>query len=309
LIEYIDFVKKKYGEYDTRVLSSTFDLVSAYHMSRDQTKADSVLEMAEKLQAQIPLEDDPHLAISLRTIGSMKVRSGDTNEGISTLKSTLEMERRLYGDKHIHISLTLHNLVGALVSSNQWEEAQSYLDELIAMQSEFFPDGHLDVAVSLEQQAEVFLRLGSLEKAEEAGIRALAMTKEFLGANESFLVAKAHNTLGHILQEKGDYSSSESHYLDSIDYLKRQFGPQFPTTIQRRRDLALLYARQGQFERAESILKPDYEYLLESRGNKNSYTELERKGLVKLYEMWEKPSLVALYPKPEGLSSDARRPH
>ena len=309
LLEYKDLIKEKYGEKNFSYLSYTYDLASNYHLRREQAKSDSVLLVAEKLQGQIPLEDDPHFARSLRSVGRMKAGSGDEDGAFETFKMAYDMEKRLYGDKSVDLSMTITNFVGFLIEWDRYEEAEPYLQELADMHRDFFPEGHRDVAVAHVHEAEVYLELGKLDLAEEAALKAVDMFEKLLGEREVYLLGWANNVLGHVLQGKEEFQMAENKFKKAIGYYVRLFGPNFVVALERRQDLALLYAATNRFSEAEAILLNDYLHMLEKRGAVDSYTEIGRRQLVKMYEMWDKPEEIAKYPQPKEYDPNQKKPH
>ena len=300
LEELLALSRRDHDEKHGTVLALLFNIASTYHFLGDSVKSDSLTQIAQNLLPEAILEDDPNLAIALRSAGKIQGGKGEYKEALKTYKKTLAMERRLYGERDPEITFTLSHMSQVYIELDSLEQATRTLQQAIEMQNFYFPDGHRDLGSSYMMLAEVLQRDEStLEEAEVYARDGIDVYKKVLGKNETYMIGYGHNTLGHILQKKGLLTEAEDEFRTAIEYYETLFGSTFPTTIERRQDLAMVLVDQNRYDEAEIILKPDYEYFLEKRGPLDKYTEPARRRLEILYQRWGKMELAAQYPKPQ----------
>jgi len=305
LYELIEIDRNDLGETHGKVIANLFNLSSNYHFQRKKVQADSLQEIAHRLLSQSDPEDEPGLALALRSAGKMQWGNRQYIEAHETFKRTAAMEKRLYGERNPELSYTLSHMAQNLVDMGDFVGAEKTVKENIELQEYYFPEGHRDLGTSYMQLSEIYLfdesRLADAEMFARKGIE---MYEKVLDGGESYMIGFGQNTLGRVLQKQKRYKEAEVEYRNSIHYYESLFGSSFPTTIERRQDLAMLLVETGEFDEAESILKPDYEYLLRKRGPIDNYTEPVRRRLEILYNQWGKPELAARYPKPKNASDE-----
>lgn len=299
LEELLELDRRDFGENHSSVISTLFNLANQYHFKGNEVASDSLSDLAHSILESIVPEDDPSLALALRSAGKIQWGKGELADALKTFKQTLAMERRLHGERNPEMTFTLSHMSQTYIDLDSLEQAKATLEKAIELQNYYFPEGHRDLGSSYMMLADVLSRdKTSLDQAEVYARDGIDVYKKVLGGNETYMIGYGHNTLGHILQRKGLLVEAEDEFRSAIDYYENLFGSTFPTTIERRQDLAMVLVDQKRFEEAEIILKPDYEYFLEKRGPLDNYTEPARHRMEQLYKRWGKPELAAKYPKP-----------
>ena len=302
LHELLELNRRDFGETHSSVIATLFNLSNAYHFQGKSEKSDSLSSLAQNLLNSAVPEDNPALASALRSAGNMQMGSGQFSDALETCKKALAMERRLYGERDPEISITLSSISQIYIKMDSLDQAKNTLLKTIELQDYYFPEGHRDLGSSYMMLAQVLSENPStLDEAEVYARDGIEVYKKVLGDDEAYMVGFGYHTLGHVLEKKSLFKEAELIFAQSVEVYQGIFGPSFPTTIEVRQDLAMMHLEQNDFKQAEIILKPDYIYLLEKRGELDKYTESARDRLETLYKRWGKEGLAAKYPKPKNV--------
>ena len=146
-----------------------------------------------------------------------------------------------------------------LIDGRQFKDAVEKAERALELRRQHFGERHPDVAQSLEQLGILAYQLGAYDRAETLVDQALAMREATLGPDHA-LVAESLSDLASILLVKADFVRPEPLFQRALVIYENAYADatgDAATNMQLRtadvlNNLALLYDRRGNYERAES---------------------------------------------------------
>jgi CHAT domain-containing protein/tetratricopeptide (TPR) repeat protein len=106
-----------------------------------------------------------------------------------------------------------------------------------------------DLASLYNNQAMLYMAMGKDDKVEGLFKKSIAMFKESLGA-EGQPSAKVMNNLGNYYRTKGKFGDADKMLQQSKNIYERVLGPNHPLFVQTQEDIAILYWKQKQNDKA-----------------------------------------------------------
>ncbi|GAB5535983.1 MAG: hypothetical protein Rubg2KO_22320 [Rubricoccaceae bacterium] len=291
--EVLERRRAHYGETHPHLIRPLYRLGLIRHIAGRSEAADSLFGEWEALLGRLPEEDNPLLSEGLSGYSDLLFTQRRYEEAEPYIRRALAMDRRLYGDQSAAVGYDLNRLAEIFNMTGRSEEAEGAARESVEIHRRLYPDGHRELGASLQSLGEAAQQQGRYTEADTLFREDLAIRRRVYG-DDHFSTARSLLLLGRLSHEQGNLSDAEDFFRASVDIFTARFGPTFLTAIQHRQELADVLIDMGRFREAEQMLLSDYA-TVEGRGPEARIVRDVRRGLVRLYEAWERPAEAERY--------------
>ncbi len=236
-------------------------------------------EAIEALERAIELMDgspeyDRGRGVTYNVLGMAQQRAGDREAAEASFRTSIELHRRNLGDRHPTLANTLQNLSVLLRNLGEYDEAEALVRESLAIREAVYGDGG-QVELSLNTLGNLYRDTGRTEEAIQVLSDLLERRIARTGPN-STQVAVARNNLARALQNRGDWTEAEAHYLAGIEIFEEAGLTGTPGYLTFRTNLGRLYLESGDLDRAREILEETLAAREEVLGPDHPDTEVTR---------------------------------
>lgn len=195
----------------------------------------------------------PDTLISLNNVAFLYDRLGKTEDAEQSYRQALDIARRVLGEEHPDTLMVVRNLGALLRDKGDLSESETLLRQAHAIQLRVLGEGHPS---TLQASASLGMTLERLERYAEAETffrRAVELGPEAFSAGSLTLgIMKAR--YGHLLLLLEKAAAAETMLLDAEGTLTAAVDEgtkaAAPLLAQTRQDLAIIYERLGEPERA-----------------------------------------------------------
>ncbi len=212
------------------------------------------------LAASIPGDDpdDPELALeiasSLVDLGSMELRSANTDAAIAAFERAARLRERFAPND---LALQLQRYVdssAALVRAGRFDDGERLLDRGIGAARDAGSAGGEALAQLLGSRAELRMEQRRHAEALEASSEALAIARTLPRRNDSALVDYLRQHAS-ILVNNDAFDAAEAHFQEALQLQRRHFGESGSQYANLINDLGVLYVQRGRYADAIPLLE------------------------------------------------------
>ncbi len=288
----LDIRRQAHGDESYEVASSRNQLAIVLMEMGDFESAEPLfLEALATLRGLFGAE---HLKVakSLSYLASLRRKKGELESAAETLRQVLAIRRPLLDSRHPLIGETRNNLSGVLFDLGRYDEAEALSREALESALAVLGEEHRDTAVCLNNLAKVLYRKGAYEEAEPLMRRSLEIVRKVL--------PPGHPGVAHILQHLGglrlalgDPEEAEPLLRQALELRRKGLPPGHPLTAESETVLGGFLAARGRYAEAESLLVAGHAALTAGLGDDHPKTQASVRGLVRLYDAWDKPERAA----------------
>ncbi len=211
-------------------------------------------EEAVRLRRAAPGSDDPLLAESLHSLGTVLRKMGDLAAAEPHVREAVAIQRRAFHGDDPELARGINNLAALLSAKHELAEAERLFREALAMKLRLYHGDRDDVAMGLHNLAEVVAQKGDLAAAEPLYREALAMRRRLVGQAPDPGVALTLNNLAALRQDRNDLAEAERLYRQALAMRQRLYGPgpEVATTLN---NLAQVREARGDPAEAEALYR------------------------------------------------------
>lgn len=249
--ESVHLAREKLGN-STELASACHYLGATYARLGDYAKSKSLLE--ESLRLRRSLLGNKHLEVaqSLNQVATLLELLGEFGEAETLYRESLEMRLEMLGNTHILVAELFSNLAGNLMEQYRLDEAEEAIGRAIDVRTKLLGSQHPMVVDSIQELGVIYQRQGQMAKAEEVYRRVLRDRLDFLPENH-YLIALSQSSLAAVMLRRGSLGTeTEELFLASLEIYKKNFDEDHRFISDVLYDLAMLYQRKGQLDKAES---------------------------------------------------------
>jgi tetratricopeptide (TPR) repeat protein len=187
----------------------------------------------------------PEEAALHQAIGDMQVLLGDYRGALKSYETAAALTEAS------NLSMLEYKLGGVYSRLSQWELAESHFTAALNTQEEESPAG--ERARILAELSLVAHHRGDFERAQELAGQSLALAES---AGDTLALAQAHNILGMLASDTGDFALARQHLERSLSLSTISSKADDPTPrIAALNNLALVYKASGDWEHALELTK------------------------------------------------------
>ena len=245
-------------------------------------RAEPLVREALKTRIELLPGDDPLVAESRETLGSLLRDRGELEDAEPLLRQALEERIRIFGGEHLAVARSSHSLAKLLQEQARYDEAKELYGDALRIHERAGGDAikrsmmQIDLAGLLNETGE--------EEAAEASTReVLRIRKQALGDDHA-LVAEALNDLGVFYGIRGDFESAEPLLRQGLEIRKRVLGEQHPSVAEGMNNLGMLLKHKGELDEAEALYRSALVILRDRLGSEHPRVAIQRHNLARLLQ-------------------------
>ena len=193
-------------------------------------------------------DDDPEMASTLYSLGSLYRRQGELGEAESLMRQALAVYETAYGSDDTRVATVKNSLGRLLYLQGRPVAARKLYEEALEAQRRLLGDDHVRVAVNRRLLAELLLDEGETAAAGELLEAALEILRR-AGADDSG-IARTECLQGSYLAATGRYEEAEALLLESYQRLRDLEGEDDDRTRDAARRTVELYEAWGRNDAA-----------------------------------------------------------
>jgi tetratricopeptide (TPR) repeat protein len=270
------------------------DLGDIMVQSGRRSEAEPLYVEALAMRRSLLGPDHPETIITVNNLGVLRFFNGDFPGAESDLRQVLANWRRTLGDEHPNTLMATNNLAAILRDEGKYHEAEPMMRELLATRRRVLGTAHRDVAQSLQNLGLLLRSTGRTAEAEAALREAVAIDRQVLPSGNP-TTAIILTDLGAVLNERGRAKEAEPLLREAVATWTEK-GPTSLNAARAQRELGVSLTRHGKYVEAERSLLAGYAIT----SPRKDYWGVKRtgeilRGLVGLYEAWDKPLQEAKY--------------
>jgi serine/threonine-protein kinase len=197
-------------------------------------------------------EDHPETASVMALVAQALVAQGSYDEATDLLRRALATHERAYGPIHPRVAIALNELASVALRRGDYDEAQRDFERSLAIQRAVYPGGHQRVGITLSNLASVHLARKDFARAETLFREAVDILVRAVGEDDTN-TGIAHIKLGRALVRQARYADAEPTIVAGYTTLKKHMSPTVTWLQSAREDLAVVYDRLGQPDKARAF--------------------------------------------------------
>jgi tetratricopeptide (TPR) repeat protein len=186
-------IEEKYGKPESIDLAELINNQGLMFEDVGEKKEDEeMIEEARKclfrgweMRRHVTGEESPETAESLNNLGMhLLFNARNTDEpdlALSTLRKSLTMTQKVYGDNHPETAVSHGTLALALLLHHDLDEAEKEIQIAIPMTTRFLGDKHPDLAYELTTYGHILQEQSHFDEAEKKFLEALAINEQVFG--------------------------------------------------------------------------------------------------------------------------------
>jgi tetratricopeptide (TPR) repeat protein/tRNA A-37 threonylcarbamoyl transferase component Bud32 len=284
-------------------LGSASDLAEAYRMAGLLPEAIALHEATlTVLEAKLGL-GHPATLLSRKNLAAAYAQSSRVSEAIELFKATLALREAKLGPEHHDVLTSRNDLAEVYLIAGRIALATELLEANLASSEKVLGPDHPDTLRSRSTLADAYAAAGSLAEADQVLQELVARRRQIVGP-ASPLLANDLAQLGRNLLDQGRPSEAEPLFRECLAIVEKAT----PDVWFRYDALALLgwsILDQDRYADAEPALVDGYEGLLARQARiplpQRSHLREAAEHLVRLYEVWNKPSEAAEWKAKVGM--------
>lgn len=274
-LEAMSIRKKVAGENDESYTTCLNGLAALYHTMGQYAKSEPLYIKTNEIRKNLFGEENPLYATSLNNLATLYFEMGQYEKSEALYLKANAIQKKVSGEISENYALGLNNIASLWQQSKQFKKAETAFIQAADIRKKILGPEHADYATSLNNLATLYADQQLLTKAEPLLFQATEIWRKTAGAS-SALYATGLNNLGGLYRKLGkEPQKAETYYLDALKIRKQVLGEFHPYYGDTQNDLALLYAQNKQFEKAEPLILSSSAILL--RNIASAFTILSEK--------------------------------
>jgi tetratricopeptide (TPR) repeat protein len=242
---------------ESLAMAAALDLVVEALNTAGKAGDPATREMAERalaLKESHPEAGDLSLAVSLRNLGILFLKTGAYAESRPPLDRALAIREAALGAEHPDVAQSLGDLGSLLRSMGDYPAAKRLMERALGTRERAFGPEHPDVALGLTALGTMYWGAGDYAEARRYLERALVVYEKTRGP-EHPMVAQVINNLAIVLGETGDLASARPYFERGLAIREKMLGPDHPDVGQSVNNLGVLSMHMQDYERARPLFE------------------------------------------------------
>lgn len=210
-------------------------------------------------------------------------RNGDLAQALTLAQDLLPRQIKVYGNEDQNVINVRHNMADILLSKGENEEACKQLQEVLSLYERILPADHIHILICLNDLAIAMTYCGEMELGKETLQRALAAHERTSTINTES-GARVLANLAHVFKLKQAWADALSYLKRTHVVRKNVLGTDHPDTLETLSNIAELYNRLGEREKAERKYRDVLAQAEQALGTMHEVTLVIVSGLAELLE-------------------------
>ncbi|MGD2184232.1 tetratricopeptide repeat protein [Lusitaniella coriacea] len=234
------------------------------------TNAIPLAHSAVKIHEKVLGSEHPKTATSLNNLALLYLAHGQYKESEILFQRALEIREKRLKPDHPQIAATVNNLGTAYRAQAKYRQAGHLFKRALELRQEILKAEHPAILQSLTDLARLYQDRGNYPSAtllyakDARGKLDILLESESdpddsvpdeLMLSDELMVAEIYNNLGLLQKAEGHELAAETHFRSAILVQKNVVGFKHPNFATSLHNLAELFSRQGDYLKAEFILR------------------------------------------------------
>lgn len=249
--ERLDAAEKQFGMASTNAAELLSQLASCYSDLGEDTRAVDLDRRALSIRRAVfgPTHED--IAQNLGDLAIDYWDLGDNSRAEALFLESLSIAERVLGTNHFRVATAINNLADFYREQDRFPEALPLCQCALEIRRRVLGPQHPDVADSLATLAQIRLGVGMEPEALEAAQQSLAISERVLGPTHP-VIADGLRAKGDALTALGRFADALAAYQRGLAVDERAYGVEESAIMEDLRQIAILFARQSQWEQGLS---------------------------------------------------------
>jgi CHAT domain-containing protein len=250
----LELRKAASGERSREYIQALLSLAMVYQAKRSEELAGPLVEKAKRLGQLLDENKTPETAPELR---AEAIRLGDAGRYADAEKmyqKLLELDRRVGGERDSDYQSDLWRLAALYESWRNYAKAAETYERALETARQTRGEDSTTYRSLVQRMAALYMEKGDDDKAEKAYKRLAELYQKSEG-DKGFNYGYALERQAQILLARGDLAGAAGILEKALPILRSSLGGSVPLFTARLFDLASIYERLGQAERAEPLMR------------------------------------------------------
>ncbi len=212
-------------------------------------------------------------------------------------RQTLAVCRTKYGPEHDMTLTAAANLATTLNALHELSEAHELMVETLAIRERVLGAEHPNTVTLMSNLASLELDLGNSDAAEKLQLRILEIRKRRLAPDHTDTLITLNNIAG-LYGKLGRHEEAAVYYEAAVEGANRALRPDHWISALFSANFARTLAKLEKFAESETRQLAARQVLVAKLGPQHAYSEVSRKYLIELYDLWKKPAEAARWRDP-----------
>jgi eukaryotic-like serine/threonine-protein kinase len=290
----LELKRQVLGGEHPETLATQNNLGLLYWNEGKYAQAEPMYTSALEIRRRVSGPEHPETLTLMNNLATLYYRKGEYEQAQPLLAGVLDARRRVLGEEHPSTLVSMNNLAMAYKVGGKLADAESLFSKALASRRRVLGEEHPDTLVSMNN-------LGTLYATEGRHAQGETLLRPLLEIRRR-VAGKTHpdtlNTmvwLGRIRLHRAEYAGAESLLRDALTGYEASRESWERYTC--RSLLGASLAGQKKYAQAEPLLISGYEGMAQRiaaiPGDRRADVEEGGKRIVRLYEVWGKPSKAA----------------
>ncbi|MEO5878928.1 MAG: CHAT domain-containing tetratricopeptide repeat protein [Candidatus Eisenbacteria bacterium] len=243
-----------------------------------------VFERTLAIREKVLGSESPAVASTLNPYGFLLQQLGDYTGARAVYERSLAIRQKTRGADHPDVARSMATLSSLMITIGDWAGARPLLERQLAIQQKAFGSVNLAVINTLYQLGSVYSELGDTTAARERVVRADSLRRLYQHELDPKSAESAVNS--HIAAN--DLEGARQTAERSVASMEKEFGSESLRLLRALEQLAAVYRRSGDRQRAGKVLERARDIAERAYGSRDpNFARVESKRAVVLAELGE----------------------
>lgn len=201
-------------------------------------------------------EGEVILSESLTALADAQQYSGRYETAEALNRRALELDRKLHGNAHPRVAEDLANIGTTEATLGHYPEAEGLYRQAAGILEGWYGADHPETVQAKSFIALMAMQDGKEEEAEKLLKNVLPMQERAYGTSINPNIALTYDMLGKLAVKKGNLVEAEADFSRSAEITDKLFGESDYKTAICENNLANVLVKEGQYARAEKVVRP-----------------------------------------------------
>lgn len=254
--------EKATGTNDINYSNVMNDLGNLYKIIGDYGKSEKYLLQAATIRKSILTENHELYGISLNNLGSLYEQIGDYERAAEHYEKSIVIWQKTLGRTHPLLATGTNNLAGLFVKYGGYDKAIQYYKISLDICENVYGTDHDKYVTTLANLGNAYRQQKAFVKADEVLTKSLEIRKRTIGTSHIDYAFSLVNT-GLVKMDLNKLDEAESMMLQALAIFKKVVGAKHKYTSTCENNLAFIYTRKGNVDKAETYFKSSLETTLQ----------------------------------------------
>ena len=254
ILESIDLRSETTGAESSGYGASLNNLAVLYKETGRYNQSEEKIKEALAVIRKVDGNESMPYAIALNNEAMLFQAMGRYPNAEERMNNAIEISAALQSEKSVNHQKFLTNRALLYQEMGQLEKADAEFKELIRLKKLSLGRFHPDYAHVLSSQAALYLQMGKYDEVAPLLEQSIEIYEKKFGTGHP-LYASAVSNLGNFHRFQQNYEEAEPLLTKALDIRNKALGENHPVYVKSQEDLAILYWKKGELQKAEQYYK------------------------------------------------------